>query len=455
MLRLDYPEIEAKQVSIVESLLPSEILKLPTDLEKVDQILQDERFEEPFIEKFNVTIGRGSVPVRPYIRLMVLKYSSEWGYETLEKKVNDSITLKKFCRIPLDKPAPDNTTLIKLNQKYGEDVIKELNQKLMKHLTERKIIRGRKLRVDTTVVESNIHYPTDAGLLKDCIDAVANTVKKVKSVYKEAANNFRSGSRKAKLQLLKVVKVLNRRTGKSQQEVKAIVGEMVQTARESQKAGRKVLDKLNKEDSGENRRLSKKLCDVLDTVSEIIKQTEEVQSGNMHIKDRIVSIHDKEARPIRKGKLRVKAEFGYKAQIEECEKGFVSNYEVYKGNPADDTLLKDAVDRHEETFGQVPDAVTTDRGYGSKENERKLKEAGVKKVAIPAKGKKSKTRAELEKSRWFKRLVCWRAGSEAKISLLKRKYGLDRSLSRGHCGTSTWVGWGILTHNLLNAVKYA
>ncbi|MDD2502886.1 MAG: ISNCY family transposase [Clostridia bacterium] len=455
MLRLDYPEIEAKQVSIVESLLPPEILKLPADLEKVDQILQDERFEEPFIERFNVTIGRGTVPVRPYIRLMVLKYSSEWGYETLEKKVNDSITLKKFCRIPLDKPAPDSTTLIKLNQKYGEDVIKDLNQKLMKHLTERKIIRGRKLRVDTTVVESNTHYPTDANLLKDCIDAVAKTVKKVKSVYKEAANNFRSGSRKAKQQLLKVVKVLNRRTGKSQQEVKAIVDDMVQTAKESQKAGRKVLDKLNKEDSEENRRLSKKLSDVLDTVAEIIKQTEEVQLGNTHVKDRIVSIHDKEARPIRKGKLRVKVEFGYKAQIEECEKGFVSNYEVYKGNPADDTLLMDAVDRHEETFGHVRDAVTTDRGYGSKDNERKLKEAGVKKVAIPAKGKKSKARVELEKSRWFKRLVCWRAGSEAKISLLKRKYGLDRSLSRGHSGTSTWVGWGILTHNLLNAVKYA
>lgn len=455
MLRLDYPEIAANQISMVEMLLPPEILKLPSDLAKVDQILNDERFEEPFIERFNVTIGRGSVPIRPYIRLMVLKYSSVWGYETVERKVNDSITLKKFCRIPLDKPAPDSTTLIKLNQKYGEDVIKDLNRKLMKQLTERKIIRGRKLRVDTTVVESNTHYPTDANLLKDCVDSVARTVKKVKSVCKEATKGFRSNARKAKQQLLKVVKVLNRRTGKSQQEVKGIINEMVQTAKESQKAGRKVLDKLNKKDSEEIRNLSNKLSDILDTVGEIIRQTEEVQSGNTHIKDRIVSIYDKEARPVKKGKLRVKVEFGYKAQIEECEKGFVSNYEVYKGNPADDTLLMYAVDRHEETFGHVPDAVTTDRGYGAKANENKLKDVGVKKVAIPAKGKKSKARSELEKSRWFKRLVHWRAGSEAKISLLKRKYGLDRSLSRGYSGTSTWVGWGILTHNLLNAVKYA
>lgn len=391
MLRLDYPEIAANQVSIIESLLPPEILKVPADLEKVDQILKDESFEEPFIERFNVTIGRGSVPIRPYIRLMVLKYSTVWGYETLESKVNDSLTLKKFCRIPLDKCAPDSTTLIKLNQKYGEDVIKELNQKLMKHLTQRKIIRGRKLRVDTTVVESNTHYPSDANLLKDCVDAVAKTVKKIKCVSKEATNGFRSGARKVKQQLLKVVKVLNRRAGKSQQEVKAIVDEMVQTAKESHKAGRKVLDKLGKKDTEESRRLSKRLSDTLDTVAAIIKQTEEVQSG---------------------------------------------------------------VGRHEETFGHVPDAVTADRGYGAKDNESKLKDAGVKKVAIPAKGKKSKARSELEKSRWFRSLVRWRAGSEAKISLLKRKYGLDRSLSRGHSGTSTWVGWGILTYNLLNAVRY-
>lgn len=327
MLRLDYPEIAANQVSIIESLLPPEILKLPADLEKVDQILKDESFEEPFIERFNVTIGRGSVPIRPYIRLMVLKYSTVWGYETLESKVNDSLTLKKFCRIPLDKCAPDSTTLIKLNQKCGEDVIKELNQKLMKHLTQRKIIRGRKLRVDTTVVESNTHYPSDANLLKDCVDAVAKTVKKIKCVSKEATNGFRSGARKVKQQLLKVVKVLNRRTGKSQQEVKAIVDEMVQTAKESHKAGRKVLDKLGKKDTEESRRLSKRLSDTLDTVAAIIKQTEEVQSG---------------------------------------------------------------VGRHEETFGHVPDAVTADRGYGAKDNESKLKDAGVKKVVYLPRGRNPK-----------------------------------------------------------------
>lgn len=198
MLRLDYPEIESGQMSLLESLLPQDALKLPPDLEKVDQILMDERFEEPFIEKFNVTIGRGSIPVRVYMRLMVLKRSNEWGYETLESEVNQNLVLKKFCRIPLDKPAPDSTTLIKLNQKYGEDIVKELNEQLMKKLADRKIIRGRKLRVDTTVVESNIHYPTDASLLKDCVDAIASTARKIKNVCAEAVEGFRSKTRTIK-----------------------------------------------------------------------------------------------------------------------------------------------------------------------------------------------------------------------------------------------------------------
>lgn len=454
MLRLDYPEIESGQMSLLESLLPQEALKLPPDLEKVDQILMDERFEEPFIEKFNVTIGRGTVPVRVYIRLMLLKYSNEWGYETLEYQVNQNLILKKFCRIPLDKPAPDSTTLTKLNQKYGEDIVKELNKQLMKKLADRKIIRGRKLRVDTTVVESNIHYPTDASLLKDCVDAIASTARKIKNVCGEAVEGFRSKTRTIKGQLLKVAKVLRKRTGEAKEEADAVVKEMVNTARDAYKAGKKIGEKLKDKAGKKIEKLSQKLDEALAVTKKIIEQTEEVLSGNVHLSDRVISIHDQDARPIKKGKPRVKAEFGYKVQIEECENGFVSNYEVYKGNPSDETLLGDAIKRHESTFDHVPESITADRGYGSKENEDTAKEAGIKKVAIPKRGKKSKERQEIEQSRPFKRLINWRAGIEARISLLKRKYGLGKSHSRGYSGTSTWIGWGILTHNLVRSARY-
>jgi IS5 family transposase len=454
MLRLDYPEIASNQISIVEAMMPPELLKLPSDLEKIDKILNDESFEKPFVDRFNVTIGRGSVPIRPYIRLMLLKRANGWGYETLEAKVNDSITLKKFCRIPLDKKAPDSTTMIKLNQKYGEDIIKDLNKLIIQKLTERKIIRGRKLRIDTTVVSSNIKYPTDAGLLKDCVNAIARVIKKAKSVSKPSTKDFRSGKRKIKKQLLKVVKVLRRRTGKAKEEVKKIVNEMALTTDDSFKSANRVLTKLRIHKNEKAGNIMRELEEVLDMTRKVIEQTRELHSENSDIRDRIVSIHDEDARPIKKGKLGIKAEFGYKLQIGEAEKGFVTSYDVYKGNPNDETLIMDAIDWHRDTFGKVPTYVTADRGYGGKQNESDLKEAGIQKIVIPRKGKKSKARAEYEDTPSFKRLKNWRAGVEARISLLKRKYGLDRSPSRGYKGTNVWIGWGILTHNLMNAARY-
>lgn len=229
---------------------------------------------------------------------------------------------------------------------------------------------------------------------------------------------------------------------------------MVQTADNSFKAANRVLSKLRMYDDEKTRTIIQDFEEVLDVTRKVIEQTREVQSGNRNIKDRIVSIYDEDARPIKKGKLGIKAEFGYKLQLGEAERGFVTGYDVYKGNPYDDTLIMDAIDRHKEVFGKVPTYVTADRGYGSKQNEDDLKEAGVKKVAVPRKGKKSKARTELENTASFKRLKNWRAGVEARISLLKRKYGLGKSLSRGYEGTNTWIGWGILTHNLMNAAKY-
>lgn len=136
-------------------------------------------------------------------------------------------------------------------------------------------------------------------------------------------------------------------------------------------------------------------------------------------------------------------EFGYKLRVDETESGFVSGYQLYQGNPGDDSMLLSAVEQHKQKFGTVPNAVATDRGFGSKKNEEQLKDAGVKRISSPTRGKKSKKRAEYESQLWFKDLQRFRAAGEAKISLLKRKYGLNRSRYRGFAGSKTWVGFGM------------
>ncbi len=178
----------------------------------------------------------------------------------------------------------------------------------------------------------------------------------------------------------------------------------------------------------------------------MIWQTRQVLAGNVHIKDRLVSLFDPDARPIRKGKLSVAGgtEFGYKVAVADEERGFVTAYAVYAGNPEDGTVFLPTVDRHITLLHSVPRAVATDRGMSSMPNERALQDRGVLRCSLPKQGKKGPT----EETRWFRRLQRFRAGGEGRISLLKRQYGWRRSRLRGIAGAQTWVAWGVIAHNL-------
>lgn len=157
------------QATLWDLVVPVDILELPEELAKVDQWLDDDRFFEPYLEKFNQRLGRPSVPVETFYRLIYLRHRHKLSYEALVREVRDSYTWRKFCRIGPHQRVPDSSTLVKLVKKYGPDVLDQLNEELLKKAREKKVLRGKKLRMDTTVVESDIHYPTDAGLLGDCV----------------------------------------------------------------------------------------------------------------------------------------------------------------------------------------------------------------------------------------------------------------------------------------------
>jgi len=160
-----------------------------------------------------------------------------------------------------------------------------------------------------------------------------------------------------------------------------------------------------------------------------------------------VSRHDPDARLIAKGRLGKPVEFGYKAQFTDNTDGIVLDYSAHQGNPADAPLLAPAITRVKAVFGKAPDAATADRGYGEATVDQALTELGVQTVVIPRKGKPSAQRREIEHGRGFRRLAKWRTGSEGRISYLKRRYGLDRTLFDGLTGARTWCGPGVLTHN--------
>jgi IS5 family transposase len=446
---------ESPQINIYLAMLPPELVKLNDELTKVSTLLDNEEFLAPFIARFKTTTGRPTVPVQTYLRIMYLKHRHQLSYEVVAEQVRDSIMWRIFCGIPFDKPIPHYTTLIKLTKKYGHEIMETLNQALVNEAREKKLIVGRKLRCDTTVVEADIHYPTDASLLSDCVRVINRTVKKIKKQGVAVNAEFHNRSRSIKKQIFSIAKVLKRRTNETRQDVRKITSSILSTTQEVVGRAEQVITEAKRcifdqavDASAKVMKTIQSLESTVEIAKRIVAQTTTVIQGNTHIKNRIVSIFDLEARPIVKGKLKAPTEFGTKLFIQDCEKKIITGYQVYEGNPNDDTLLVPAVDAHIAMFGRAPISVATDRGFASPKNEAALRTKGVEKISLPRRGWINYERRDFQSQFWFKYLQRWRAGGEALISHIKRKYGIGRSLSRGINGTKTWVGLGILAYNL-------
>lgn len=189
-------------------------------------------------------------------------------------------------------------------------------------------------------------------------------------------------------------------------------------------------------------------------VEKVIAQTEaRVFDGNRHVQGKIVSLFEEHSEIVRKGKTSKPTEFGRLVRVDEAENGIVSGYAVQVGNPPDAAAWNEALDEHKKHFGRPPKMATGDRGFYSAKNERTAKASGVSKVALPARGKLSAARAALQKQRWFRRALRWRAGIEGRIATLKHRFGMARAHYKGDRGFQRWVGWSIISHNLVSIAR--
>ena len=455
MLRLD--NNSKQEPSFWESVLPPELFLMNEELTQVDKLFDDERFFAPFRERFDTRIGRPTTAVSTYLRMMYLKHRYQLGYEVLVKEVKDSFAWRRFCHLSLDDRVPDSTTLVKLTHKYGEGTVRALNEALVLKLKEGKVVRGKKLRIDTTVVEADIHHPTDTGLLSDGVRVITRVVTRLKKLVPGIGNGIVNHKRKIKKIYLGLMKFMKGRSGKDDSTLKKTRDKLVKITEKVIIDGQVVQAEVGllQEKSSLVKGLTRQLGEWIEVAEKVVWQTKEVMAGNLHLPQRIVSFFDVAARPIKRGKSRVDTEFGRKILIGETDHGIITTYEVLDENPSDATLLKVGVKGHRHLFRKRLQAVAGDRGLYSQGNEDWLKDSGVRQVSIPARGKISKDRRTYQKQSWFKRLQRFRAGVEARISLLKRKFGLKRSLMRGSPGTEIWIGQGIFTHNLWQAARIA
>ncbi len=446
------------QATLWESILPAAVLGMPAELEQVDRLLDDPRFFEPYRAFFHERLGRPSIPIETYLRLMFLKYRYKLGFEPLCREVADSITWQRFCRIPLGGRTPHPTTLMKITTRCGAGTVDAFNDALLVKAAEARVLKTNRVRADTTVVEANVAYPVDSSLLAKGVARVAKLARRARAQGLATRTVVRDRTRSVYRRARDVVNMLRQRgderrarVGRLNAELAAIARAAVRDARQVIQNAKRQLRQLGQGVTGRQRAIVNDLKVLADRLERVAVQTRErvVVGTTPTGATRVVSLHDPDARPITKGRLGRPVEFGYKAQIVDNEDGVIVDHTVEIGNPPDAPMLVPAIKRVSRRAGRVPDVVTADRGYGEASIEDTLRAHGVRHVVLPRKGRPNATRHEIEQRPAFRKQVKWRTGCEGRISCAKRDFGLARTRLDTINGARTWCGHGIFAHNLV------
>ena len=432
------------QAELFDAVMPAEVRTLSPELAAVDKLLDDDRFLAPFVARFSCPIGRPTIPIETYLRLMYLKHRYGLGYETLVEEVSDSISWRRFCRIGLSERVPHSTTVLKLTRRFGPEIVEELNRETLKAAVQRKLLRSRRLRVDCTVMEADVRYPTDSGLCAHAISRLSRAVSALKAAGLALRTRFRNRSRKA----AKIARVMSLGMGRpgSKATILKLTGELASlaqgTVRQAQRVLRNARRRARKAPKKVVAAISRLALDV-ERSERVVEQTRRRVAGETAIPDRVISLCDVDARPIRRGKLRNPTEFGYKVAVGDTPEGFVVAHEVHRGNPHDTHTLGSLLAQAAATGMRVA-TVLADRGFGNEIADQIISAAGIAGKVIPRVGRPD----PIEATRAWRRRYRWRAGAEGRISHLKRRFGWNRTRLKGHTGARIWSGYGVLASNI-------
>lgn len=435
--------------------IPGLTLRLSPELAAIDRVLEDEdlfcMIRDDLAQRYpqTLTTGRNSTPVEVILRMQAVRHLYDLSYEQTEFQVSDSLVLRQFCRVYFQ-PVPDHTTLWKWAAQIQPETLEAFNQRLVDLVVRGKLTRGRKLRMDGTVVETNIHYPTDSSLLADSVRVLGRTLQRAKAMITEQSGltqeTFRNRTRSAR----RTARKIGRLSRQGQERIKTAYRKLVRITRATVRQAEQVLAVLQEADNAEGQTLAEILATFLPRTQQVIDQTVRriFQDEQLSPDEKIVSIFEPHTDIIRRGKPRKLTEYGHKVWLGEVEGGFVSQYQVLAGNPSDQDQWQPTLEHHIEQFGHPPWQASADRGVYSPDNEALADKLQVTRIILPKPGQKSESRQRLERQPWFRRGRHYHAGIEGRISVMDRKHGFKSCRNRGQKGFACWVGWGVIANNL-------
>lgn len=456
-------EARRQQLHFGEGLIAEEVSDLREEwMTHADQVLEDEQLVSTVYEALakrspkSRTRGRRGTPAEVVMRLLLLKHIRNWSYDVLEREVRANLVYRDFTRVGASK-APDSKTMGRWGLALGPEAVEKIHERVVEIAQENQVVKGRKMRLDTTVVETNIHYPTDSNLLGDGVRVLIRAMKRIAEIAGQAGAKLRDRSRSVKFRILEIGRIARTRGGPNRErlqqgyekllstvgrvvgQAKRFSGEIVEGVKRSADVMRQAaLEGLRKE-----------LDTFVPRVQQVMRQAKQrIFDGNTHVAEKLVSIFEPGTEIIRKGKASKPTEFGKMVKIQEGENQIITDYAVYEKRPSDSELVIPALEAHEKKLGCIPRLVAGDAAFYSARNEAAAHDKGVKRVCIPNRSTKSAERKHEQKQRWFKQGQKWRTGCEGRISVLKRRHGLRRCTYRGDAGMKRWVGLGVIADNL-------
>ena len=404
-------------------------------MKEVDGLLEDAALLEEVYQaqgkrrRHSRTRGRMQTPAEVALRLLILKHVRNWSYDELEREVRANLVYRAFTRIG-DQKVPDAKTLARLGQVIGPEVIRDLHERLVALAREHGVVSGRKLRVDTTVVETNIHYPTDSNLLGDGARVLTRTMKRIEKRAGGLKKKIRDRMRTVKKRVVAIALAARQVGPERDERHRRQYADLLTVTRRILNQAKGVLGEVEQLARPRRRRLqplTERLATMADRVRQVMKQTR-------------ARIFEGMSKP---------TEFGKLVEVREAENQIITDYRVFAERPSDQELLVPAVEEHQRRFGRVPRVVAADAGFYWHANEKKVQEMGVSWVAVPNRSTPSEERRKLQRRRWFRAAQKWRTGCEGRISVLKRRHGLNRCRYPGFSGMERWVGLGVIADNLI------
>ncbi len=455
-----------RERSLFEVLLPDGHKLWPDWLRKIDTLLEDESVIEVVAQALEARWpqsrrrGRPGTPAEVVIRMLILKHLFDWSYDDLEREVRANLVYRMFTRIDAGE-VPDAKTILKIARALGPEVIERLHRQVVDVAKRAGVTHGRRFRVDTTVVETNVHYPTDSTLLQDGVRVLTRTMHRASTALGDEPGRIRNRLRSVTRRVLTIG--YQARSPKTRTALAESYRKLMATARAVQRDAATMVRRLGQRIRTARpttrpilQRAQDQLQQIRPLVQRVLAQTRaRVLGGDTHVPDKVLSLFEPHTATIRKGKISKPTEFGNLVTIQEAEHQIVTASEVHASRPADVTLWTPALDRHQAIFGRAPDLAAGDRGFSSVTNEQAATDRGVRRVILPRRGPKSPTRRAYERQHWFRRGQRWRVGCEGRISVLKRRHGLRRCRYHGVDGMHRWVGLGVIADNLMNIATFA